>query len=156
MGQRVFSFLFTILSAMRNVRFYLTDDYLFAGHLQSWADLLTLTLKTLDFIDLFFNLPATFTVAVKRPKTAKPDGFSGFNPSDFSLSTAGRLIIDVTHYRLFLSALTHYRHSSKTRDIPLCNSCRFCNGFDAGRCGRGPCRLYLTESGPGAGCVGCG
>ena len=81
-------------------------------NLHDRAKFLKSSSKTLGSAD-FFNLPATFTttrlftVSVKRPKTAKPDGFSGFNPSDFSLSTVGRLIIDVTHYRLFLSALFH-------------------------------------------------
>jgi hypothetical protein len=80
--------------------------------LQSWAKLLKFSSKTLGSAD-FFNLSSTFTttplftVAVKQPKTAKPDGFSGFDPSDFSLSAVGRLSIGVTHYRLFLSALLH-------------------------------------------------
>ena len=68
----------------------------------------------------------------------------GFNPSDFSLSTPGRLIIDVTHFRPFLSSLLHIIATGVYRAIWHCAT-----RADFARVRRGPCRLYLTESGPG-------
>jgi hypothetical protein len=93
--------------------------YLLAGHLQGWPKLLKSGSKSVDSAD-FFNLPATFTVAVKRPKTAKPDGFGIINPSDFSLSEAGRLIIDATHYRPFPAAQLHIFTTVSIRAIYPC------------------------------------
>jgi hypothetical protein len=75
--------------------------------------------KSVDSAD-FFNLTATFTATVKQPKTAKPDGFSGFNPSDFSLSTVGRLNIGATHFRMFLSSLLHIIATVPKRAIYPC------------------------------------
>jgi hypothetical protein len=75
--------------------------------------------KSVDSAD-FFNLLATFTVAVKRPKTAKPDGFGIINPSDLSLSASGRLSIGATHFRLFLSSLLHTISTVPNRAIYPC------------------------------------
>ena len=108
------AFLFALLSATVRICGVLFN-------LHDRAKLLKSSSKSVDSAD-FFNLPATFTTAVKRPKTAKPDGFSGFNPSDFSLSAVGRLSFGVTHYRLFLSAPLHIIATVPKRAIYPCST----------------------------------
>ena len=108
----------------------------------------------ITYLPSTFTTTRLFTVAVKRPKTAKPDGFSVFNPSDFSLSTSGRLIIDVSHYRLFLSAPLHIIATVPKRAIYPCAT-----RADFARVRRGAVRAVSVVSdriGSGAGCVGCG